>query len=183
MKTILFLFLLLPISDGYKEQFQKGIDLYNKNLFDKAIISFKESYKSNKNSKTAYYVALSYFKSGSDSLANEFAMLSVSGQPKLSDNPYGDNLRTMIHQYELEKRFASIHLDITQSTDDRPVKDLEKMNPNVQTETQKLKEIQDLYYGTGPEGNTRMINDLFRIGSFSLPHEGEKIGDPIKDSL
>jgi|GEM_PF-4201404 len=176
---IIFTFLCLETE---KEVFQQGLNLFSAGKYGQALEKFNHVHLTSKSSKSAYYLALTYFMMHEDSLSEKYANLALSLPPKLADNPYLDNINAMYNQYEINQRMrsSSTHLRIIMS--DEPGAPVENVE-------------QDLFginYTNTPEGTSQMLSDFFNAGSLALPHLPEShldtitwefVLDPIIDSL
>ncbi|KOS07948.1 hypothetical protein AM493_19220 [Flavobacterium akiainvivens] len=101
MKSILYVFIFFAMFDNdHKQEFKKGLGLYNKSDYQNAAISFSKSYRIKKHSKTSYFLALCYFKMGEDSLACIYAERAEKELPVLEQKPYIANIK---HIYEYKK--------------------------------------------------------------------------------
>jgi tetratricopeptide (TPR) repeat protein len=185
MKLIIaFCVLLAALADDYKVYFNKGLADYNREDYTAAVDNFSKSYALKKHSKTSYYIAISYFKLGNDSLAEKFAGRAQAELPALPDEPYQQNIKRIYEFGQLALRFKKIRIIIQQSEKTLTAKQKE--------ENRKIEQELRLYYPDTPEGNARIQDDFMAVQDRSLAGEGELrldtknmqfVRDPVVDSL
>jgi tetratricopeptide (TPR) repeat protein len=183
MKTLIALYFFIGLND-YKSLFNEGLSAYEKRDYKGAIVNFSKSYELKKHSKTSYYISISYFKMGIDSLAEKFAQRAQSELPILPDDPYQINIQHIYEYCRLAPRFRKVRFKIEQSD--------EKMTSKRKKEQEELEKELRSYYPDTPEGQRKLMDDLMLVQSRSLFIESELQLDtatlkfyraPIIDSL
>jgi hypothetical protein len=166
MRIILAICILFNvIIEDYKQFFANGLAAYNNNDFNEAVDNFTKSYNLKKHSKTSYYMAISYFKMGNDSLAEKFALRAKTELPILPDEPYQQNINHIFEFCELAPRFKKVRFKLEQSND--------VMTDAEEKEQKQMDEELRLYYSKTPEGQSRLFHDRWLVQSRSLINEKE----------
>jgi tetratricopeptide (TPR) repeat protein len=187
MKTILtFCLCFFSILTDYKTYFNDGITEYNNKNYRKAIENFTQSYNLKKHSKSSYYISLSYFKLGEDSLAEKFARRAQAENPILAEDPYQINIQHIYEYCELAPRFKTVKVNFKMST--------EEMTYREKKEQKEIEKELNKYYSNTPNGRRQLANDYRVIEDRSLVGESQSTFDtttstftsyqtPIVDSL
>lgn len=183
MKYLLVVFILFYQLD-YKTYFNEGLNAYNKEDYKGAIVNFLKSHELKKHSKSSYYISISYFKLGEDSLAEKFAGIAQGELPMLPDDPYQINIQHIFEYCRLAPRFRKVRIIVEQSDG--------RMTAEEKKEQEEIKKILDIYYPNTPEGQSQLLNDFMLVQNRTLSGEGELQLDtvtlrlyrpPIIDSL
>ena len=176
MKLIfLFCWPLITILENYKQCFDNGLVAYNKEDYRGAVSNFSKSFVLKKHSKTLYYIAISYFKLGEDSLAEKFARQAQNEIPTLPDVPYQQNIQIIYNYYRIAPRFRKVRFKIEQSEN--------RMTDKEKKEQDEIKKELEMYYSETPEGQRQLADDFRLVQSRSLESEGEMKLDTIKLKL